>query len=247
VGRHLICDNAQIMSMLTFYDDATGERTDLAAADLGAWVARTADLLGAECRLKQGDRVAVLLPPHWQTAVVLLGAWSIGMTVGYRSPATAGLPPVGPGSEGPFDVVFASVDRIRSILEDVPEANYRYALGLAPEAAPLSEVPEGYWDFIADVRGRDGGLPPYESLQASDPASVDGTTFGAWQRLAYATAEAMGIQAGDRVLVNAADHDHPVKWLLAPLTVGASVVLCANLDPAAVDRRVETEKVTRVL
>ena len=235
------------MSMLTFYDDAAGERTDLSATDLGAWVAGTADLLSAECRLKQGDRAAVLLPPHWQTAVVLLGAWSIGMTVGYRSAATAGLPTVGPGSEGPFDVVFASADRIRSILEDVPEANHRYALGLAPYAAPLAEVPEGYWDFIADVQGREGGLPPYQGLRASDPASVDGTTFGAWQRLAQGTAEAMGIQSGDRVLINAAEQDHPVKWLLAPLTAGASVVLCANLDPAAVDRRVETENVTRVL
>jgi hypothetical protein len=49
------------------------------------------------------------------------------------------------------------------------------------------------------------------------------------------------------VLVDAAGHEHPLKWQLAPLAVGASVVLCANLDPANVDARAAAERVTRVL
>ena len=36
-------------------------------------------------------------------------------------------------------------------------------------------------------------------------------------------------------------------FLLAPLVTGASVVLCANLDPAQLDHRAGSEKVTVVL
>jgi acyl-CoA synthetase (AMP-forming)/AMP-acid ligase II len=57
--------------LLTFYDDATGERTELSAAALGSWAAKTANLLLDGCGLRAGDRAAVLLPAHWQTAAVL--------------------------------------------------------------------------------------------------------------------------------------------------------------------------------
>jgi uncharacterized protein (TIGR03089 family) len=67
--------------LLTYCDDATGERIDLTAMELGGWAARTAGLLRQGCHLEPGDRAAVLLPPHWQTAAVLLGAWSIGVAV----------------------------------------------------------------------------------------------------------------------------------------------------------------------
>ncbi|NUO60936.1 MAG: AMP-dependent synthetase [Hamadaea sp.] len=224
--------------VLTYYDDQSGERISLSAADLGVWAARTADLLTGECRLRKGDRAGVLLPPHWLTAVVLLGTWSAGISVDYRGYATAGLGEPG----GPYDVVFASPDRIRSILEDVPEANWRFAVGDIGEA-----VPEGYLDFVALAEQRDAVTPAYQEILGSDAASVDGTTYGAWEELARGTAEAMGVRPGDRVLIDAAEHDHPVKWLLAPMTVGASVVLCANLDPALVASRVEAEGITRVL
>jgi uncharacterized protein (TIGR03089 family) len=221
--------------VLTYFDDKTGERTSLTAAELGELAARTADLLTGECRLRRGDRAAVLLPPHWQTAAVLLGAWSVGISVDYRSFATAGLA----ADAGPYDVVFAAPSRILSMLEDVPPANWQFAVG--------GPAPEGYLDFLSLVSSRDAVIPPYGEVLGSDPATVDGTTFGDWERLARETAAVMGIQSGDRVLIDADEHDHPVKWLLAPMTVGASVVLCANLDPGLLDERVRLEAVTRVL
>lgn len=66
------------LPLLTYYDDATGERTELTAHQLGGWAARSAGLLRDDCGLRAGDRVAVLLPPHWRTAAVLLGAWAVG-------------------------------------------------------------------------------------------------------------------------------------------------------------------------
>src|SRR3954467_7607018 len=65
--------------LLTFYDDATGDRTELSGATLDNWVAKTANLLVDGEGLGSGDSVAVLPPPHWQTAAVLRGAWSAGL------------------------------------------------------------------------------------------------------------------------------------------------------------------------
>src|SRR5262245_6790620 len=77
--------------LLTYCDDATGERVELTAPALGGWAARTAGLLRQGCGLATGDRAAVLSPPHWQTAAVLLGAWSLGIAVSYQPWSTAGL------------------------------------------------------------------------------------------------------------------------------------------------------------
>jgi hypothetical protein len=55
------------------------------------------------------------------------------------------------------------------------------------------------------------------------------------------------LRSSDRVLIDASQHEHPLIWLLAPLTVGASVVLCANLDHDAVPARIRSEGITKVL
>ncbi|ROT29276.1 TIGR03089 family protein [Micromonospora sp. HM5-17] len=234
------------LPLLTYYDDATGERISLSATALGQWAARTANLLVQGCGLGPGSRAAVLLPPHWQTAAVLLGTWSVGVSVNFESFATAGLPRIGPGTEGPFDAVYVARDRVDNWLVDVPEARHRFVLGFAPGAAPLADVPEGYRDYVAEV-SRYGDLRPVVPLSATDPASVDGTSYARWGLLARELAEILDLRPGDRVLVDAAEHEHPVKWLLAPLAAGASVVLCANLDPTRVEARVQAERVTRVL
>ena len=128
--------------VLTFYDDATGERTELSAGALSDWAARAARLLHEGCGLTAGDRVAVLLPPHWQTAAVLMGAWSAGITVSFRLAATAGLPALGTNEDEPFDAVFVARNRLDDWLDHVPQAHHRFVLGLAPGAAPLADVPD---------------------------------------------------------------------------------------------------------
>ncbi|MGC9667515.1 TIGR03089 family protein [Planosporangium sp. 12N6] len=234
-------------ALLTYYDDATGERVELTAPALGSWAARTAALLRHGCRLDRGARAAVLLPPHWQTAAILLGAWSAGIAVAYRSWATAGLAPVGPGMDEPLEAVFVSRKRLDSWLETVPAAHQRFVLGLAPGGAPMAEVPAGYRDYVTEV-GRYADLPPeYESIGRDDAASPDGTSYREWAALAGSIADSLGLRAGDRLLVDVAEHEEPVTWLLAPLVVGASVVLCANLDRSAVDARIAAEGVTHVL
>ncbi|MFK3980500.1 TIGR03089 family protein [Micromonospora sp. NPDC050397] len=232
--------------VLTYCDDATGERVELSSAELGEWSARTANLLVDGCGLVPGDRAALLLPPHWQTAAVLLGAWSAGVAVAFHPLATAGLPRVGVGADLPIDVTFVASDRVDNWLEDVPEAPHRFVLGPGPGTAPLREVPTGYRDYLVEVREHGTGLPAYASIHPSAAATVDGTSYQEWANLAQGVAEMRDLRRGDRVLVEAAEHEHPVKWLLAPLFVGASVILCDNLAPGTAEARAEAEGATRI-
>jgi uncharacterized protein (TIGR03089 family) len=229
--------------LLTYCDDATGERVELSATALAGWAARTARLLHEGCGLGTGSRAAVLLPPHWQTAAVLLGAWSAGVSVSFRLAATAGLPVLEPGADEPLDVTFVAPERVDNWLDDVPEAPHRFVSGLAAD----SEPPAGYRNFLAEV-GRYPEAPAgYTPIGQGDAATVDGTSYREWGRVARELAEMYDLRAGDRLLVDAAEHEHPVKWLLAPLAAGASVVLCAHLDPATAAARAEAEHATRVL
>ncbi|MGW0503100.1 TIGR03089 family protein [Micromonospora sp. NPDC003241] len=231
--------------LITCFDHRTGARHDLTAAELGEWSARAAGLLRDGCGLAPGSRVAVLLPPHWRTAAVLLGAWSVGMTVSFRPWATAGLPVLEPGGDRPYDAVLVTPERLDDWLEDVPEGLHRYLVGTGSE--PLAEVPAGWLDWSVEVL-RHGAAPADRPvLHAGDAASPDGTSYAEWGSVAKAVAEQFDLRVGDRLLVDVTEHDQPLKWLLAPLSAGASVVLCANLDPERRDAVVAAEQITRVL
>jgi uncharacterized protein (TIGR03089 family) len=220
-------------ALLTYYDDRTGEHTALTAAELGDWAAATAALLVEGCGLGPGDRAAALLQPHWQTAAVLLGAWAAGLEVSYQGWATAGL-----GEPGSYDVTFIAGSRVRSWLEELPQGRHQFVVG---------DAPGGYRSFAAAVRPYLGVRPPVPVIHDDAAASPDGTTFGEWGRLAIELARMHHIGPGDRVLIDAATHEQPVTWLLAPLSVGASVVLCANLDRSILDTRVTDEHVTKMI
>jgi uncharacterized protein (TIGR03089 family) len=206
--------------LLTWYDDATGERTELSGATLANWVAKTANLLVDGVAFAPGDRAAVLLPPHWQTAAILLGCWSAGGSV------TAGPPE-------PVEVLFAAPDRTGEAA--AWPAGERYATALAPLAAPLREVPTGFTDFVVDVRAYGDQFTPYP-----DRGPQDADLCGRAARRAHEA----GIGAGDRVLVDTARYPDPVDWLLAPLAAGATVVACATVEPGRSAARIDVEKVT---
>jgi uncharacterized protein (TIGR03089 family) len=205
--------------LLTYYDDATGERLDLSGATLANWVAKTANLLTDGHGLGPGDTAVVDLPPHWQSAVVLLGCWSAGLTVAPR------------GGRGEVAFVAAGAP--------TPSADEIYALALAPLGAPFRPgPPDGTLDYVVEVR-------PYgdHHTAAVDPASAalaDGTTHA--DLVARAGAAHL---PSDRVLISATATADPCDWLVTPLVAGASVVLCANLDPARLDSRLATERATR--
>ncbi|MBE1484875.1 TIGR03089 family protein [Plantactinospora soyae] len=211
--------------LLTWYDDATGDRTELSGATLANWVAKTANLLVDSAGLAPGDSAGVLLPAHWQTAAVLLGCWSAGLEV------TGGQP--GDPASRPVDVLFAAVDRITEAAA-WPTGD-RYALALAPLAAPVRDLPPGYADYVIEVRGHGDHFTPEPQGGPQDALLA--------ARAAQRATE-LGIGAGDRVLVDADRYPDPVDWLLAPLHAGASLVLCGHLDHGRLPDRAATEKVT---
>ena len=224
--------------LLTYYDDATGERVGLSAAEVGRWSAATSALLVGQCRQGAGRQAAVLLPPHWQTAVILLGCWATGVEVSFRGWSTAGLTPAG----DMLDVSFVLRHRIGNWLDDVPPAAYQFAVRLDA----TSPTPTGYDDYEDSVRRWLGAAPPPARFDPLDRATPGGDTYGEYGAIAADVAATRGIRRGDRVLVDAGASEHPLIWLLAPLSVGASIVLCANLDRSRLDSRMSTERVTHV-
>ena len=222
--------------LLTWYDDATGDRTELSGTTLDNWVAKTANLLVDGAGLGSGDTVAVLLPPHWQTAAVLLGCWTAGLAVD-----------LGPDPQ-PVEALFTTAERADADADAWHTAE-RYATGLLPLAAPLRRLPSGYTDYVLEVRGHGDRFVPPQPVGPDDRAvagPVELSHLAACQAAAERAAE-LGIVGGDRILVDAQAHPDPLDWLLAPLAVGASVVLCGNLDPTRTAGRAATEKVTVTL
>lgn len=204
--------------LLTWYDDGNGERTELSGATLANWVAKTANLLVDGVGVAPGDAAVVLLPPHWQSAAILLACWSAGVTV-LSTPA-------------PAEVGFATPERSAELTS--PQ---RYLVGLHGLGLPLRNVPEGYLDYAVDVRGYGDRFTPPPGVPDHDDMLAAAT----------ARAEELEIEPGDRVLIDAARYPDPLAWLLAPLAVGASIVLCGHLNPEEVWERVGAERVTRNL
>ena len=99
--RALTRDGAR--PLLTFYDDATGERVELSVATYANWVSKTANMLQDGLSAEPGERVAVLLPTHWQTAVILSACWAAGLV------AATGLEAVAPA-----DIVFTAADTVEA-------------------------------------------------------------------------------------------------------------------------------------
>lgn len=64
--------------LVTFYDEATGERVELSGTTYANWVAKTASLLQDELDLTRGDLVVVDLPTHWLGPVWLGAVWALG-------------------------------------------------------------------------------------------------------------------------------------------------------------------------
>jgi uncharacterized protein (TIGR03089 family) len=235
--------HSAVDTLITYYDDATGERVALTADEVGTWAAATAALLTDGCGLGRGRQAGVLLPPHWQTAAVLLGAWAAGVEVSFRGWSTAGLAAAG----DPLDVTFVHLRRVDSWLDEVPSGEYQFVLGLEPGGAPVAHVPAGYQDYTSAVRSYLGAASPDTPMDLRGRATVDGTTYAQYGGVAAEVAQMHGIGPGDRVLIDAAASEEPLIWLLAPLCVGASLVLCANLDRSRLDERITAERVTRVL
>jgi uncharacterized protein (TIGR03089 family) len=212
--------------VITHYDDALPSRVELSAATLANWAAKTANWLTEECDIEPGDPVAVLLPAHWQTAGILLGAWWCGAHV-TDSPAGAAVAmvPASATAPGAGTVAVVSLDPMGR------------DLGAPP--------PDGAVDFVADVRVHGDDFLALTPVPASTPALAESTVDEVVAE-SGSRAAALGIDATSRVLstMEWTVPEGMLTGLLAVLAAGASLVQVSNPDPAALAAHRTAERTT---
>ena len=223
---------------ITYYDDATGERIELSAVTLANWAAKTGNLL-RDMGAGPASRVAILLPAHWQTAAVLFGVWWIG------AEAVLEL-----GGADPTEIALCTADLLEQADSAVSGSAGEVAvLSLDAFGRPADGLPLGVTDYATAVRVHGDQIVP----EPHPGVALDGRSVSEILEQCRHSAEVRGVTASDRVLSSASwtRADDLVDGLLSIMAVGASLVQVAhadaNPDPGARQRRIDTEKVTRVL
>ncbi|MGE2736434.1 TIGR03089 family protein [Mycolicibacterium vaccae] len=214
---------------ITYYDDATGERIECSTATLANWAAKTANLLRDELGAGPGSRVAVLLPAHWQTAAVLFGVWWIGAEVVLG---------------GQADVALCTLDRLDEADAAVGMGEVA-VLSLDPFGRPVPDLPVGVTDYATSVRVHGDQIVP----ETMPGLALEGRSVDEVLAAARAAATAQGFAGSDRVMsaLGWDSADDIIDRLLAIYVTGASLVQVANFDASVLERRRETEKLTKTL
>ena len=209
--------------LITFYDDATGERIELSGVTTANWAAKAANLLRDECDVEPGTRIAVLLPAHWQTAAVLLAGWWCGAEV-----------------VSPLEANWVSARR-RFALAWPPTLRrwWRCSWTRVGKVCPPALRSDRLWTEVRCT----GEFLPWTPLPLRLTCRPDPCGEG-WPRRERAAELHLG--PTDRVLstLDWGSVDGLSDGLLAVLAGGASLVQCRNPDPAALTRRADTERTT---
>ncbi|HEX8864489.1 MAG TPA: TIGR03089 family protein, partial [Lentzea sp.] len=193
-------------------------RVELSRATIANWAAKTANWLRDEHDVEPGDPVAVLLPAHWQTAGLLLGAWWCGArVVGAGEDARVAVVP--PGGSADADVV-----AVASL----------HPMGLGA-GAPV--------DYLDDVRVHGDDFTPWAPVPGSTLALGESTVDDV-----VAEARELGAKLGaePRVL-STVEWNVPsgvLEGFLAVLAAGGSLVQVSNPDAGLLAARRESENVT---
>ena len=212
--------------LVTYYDDATGERTELSVATWANWVAKVSSLLVDELEVEHGSRLVVDLPTHWLGTVVLGAAWSCGLEVAWDGDADAVV--TGPDGLGRWAPSAPRVPVVASALQPLA--------GRFPDG-----VPTGVHDLGVEVWGQPDAFVPFPGPTADDLA-VTGTTQAELWRTAAA---GVHLADGGRLLSesNPASPSGLVS-LTEPLTRNGSLVLLAHVSEERREQIAADERVT---
>lgn len=225
--------------LVTFYDDAAGERLEFSRRTFDNWVAKTSNLLAEGLDVRPGGTVVLDLPLHWQKAVFLFAAWNTGqrVVIGAREEIGSGL------DEGVW--VTDAPGRAPEWAEEV------VGLSLDAFGAPLRDAPAWVTDYAVEVRSyADRFTEPFQAGPSDAVLDVRKATFSRSQldRETEEFIEEHELNAADRTLttMDYTTSETLVAGLLAPLRAGGSVILCRNLDDELIHNRIEMEHVTAV-
>ena len=196
---------------VTYYDIATGERTELSGTTTANWVAKTANLLVDELDAEPGTRVEVALPTHWLRTVWILAAWAMGGTI--------------VDAEG--EVFVAGPDS----LGHPSPARHRVASALLPFARPFPTTPTGFIDLGAVLPGQPDAFVPFDEPE-DEVLAVNVADLV----LTYGQLEADAPASSRRELLTPGTLARDVSVTLAAALGGGSIVLVSGGTPADVDR-----------
>ena len=206
---------------LVTYLGPAGERTELSVRTFENNVAKAANLLRDDAGAVVGARVALMLPPHWQTAVWLGACAAVGCVAWIDRDPT----------DSAVEVSVVGPDRL-----DAPRASIALASALHPFGMPFATpLPAGLLDAAVEVRAHGDRFAPYATVGGdADWLAFDGRSLTQTRALAEAAAvaERIGLGSGGRLLCDVTTSADAVLAMLAvPLAVAGSVVLVA--DPGA--------------
>jgi uncharacterized protein (TIGR03089 family) len=215
--------------LVTFYDEASGERVELSLTTYANWVAKASSLLVEEHGLERGQSLRIDLPPHWLSPVFLGAAWNVGLVLTDADDADAVV--CGPGSLAAW----------------APTASTRptLACSLLPLGVRFAEaLPADVHDVGIEVWGQPDGWAPWDPPGADDPAirwRGEVTT----QAQLWAAATGASLSGGDR-LVSEADPASPpgTASFCEPLACGGSLVLVTHADPDRLEAIAVAERAT---
>jgi uncharacterized protein (TIGR03089 family) len=208
---------------------ADGGRTELSGASLTNWTAKVAGLLRDEMGASSGDVAAVLLPPGWQTAPVLLGCWWAGITVTGDDDPSAVAAFVPSGGDADADEVFVvSGHPLGAPATDLADHQRDFTTAVLPQSDRLGAPArrDGSWTAVRSAAGD----VTADALADQAAAAADGLTTR--------NADAAGGSAGGRpVLLSAVAWDLPdgvARTLLAVLAADGTLVQCEPGMPGQV-------------
>lgn len=216
--------------LVTFYDDATGERVELSVTTYANWVAKVASLLAEEHDLERGQRLCVDLPTHWLGPVFLGAAWTVGLTV------------VGPEDDAEAVVCGPdSLARWAARADELPVL----ACSLLPLGVRFAEpVPAGVHDVGVEVWSQPDAFTPWDPPTGDDLATAGGygerTQAEVWEAAAGSI-----VTDGGRLLseVNPASPSG-LASLTEPLARSGSLVLVAHASTERLEQIASDERVT---
>lgn len=212
--------------LVTFYDDATGERVELSVATYANWVAKTSSLFVEEFDLERGQRLRIDLPTHWLGPVFLGAAWTVGLVVTESDDADAVV--CGP----------ATLEAWAPLAGKLPVI----ACALKPLGVRFAEpLPDGVHDFGVEVWSQPDAFTPWDPPTAGDPATDDATQA----ELFAAASDGVLLGDGGRLLTDAnpASPDGRATFT-EPLVRRGSAIWVANADPASWQQKYDAERAT---
>ena len=208
--------------LVTYYNDHTGERTELSARTLDNWVAKTASFGADLLDLQPGDTVRLGLSRHWLGVVWVLAA----LRAGWRLL-----------DSGPADVVVLDE---ATVAAGADTDGQLVCVSTRPLARSFgADLPPRAEDYAAEIAGCADVFhpaPPHYAAEAELHALLEQAQVRALE---------LGLGSpGDRLLIATDAVGGARTLLLGALLVRTSLVLVEGLDDARLDDVAGTEKVT---